>query len=393
MNLKITCRLLSLGLMALGVGATAPSCGGSTAGDDGGTDGVTHWLDRCSDDTDCGDLECLCGVCTTRCARDSACAAFAEAATCSILQGCPDAFDDAVCTLPGTDGGCSPETRCAPVECRPMDARSDGTLCFALLGYSFTGETCAPVICGCEGTECQEIFASAAACRTTYADCLREAADPCAPMDARSSGDDCADVAGLTWNGDRCEAIPCGCEGSNCDQLYANLGPCEQAHLTCNVDLAPQCQRSADCILDFADCCGRCGVTPVDGLVAVRADAWETYRARACPAGSTCPACAASISPDALALCVGFQCTPIDTEPVTRCATDVDCHLRYKDCCECDSLPSAANLIAVSDLVGYQQLACTEGFACATCDTEYPPEARAACVAGHCTVEDLGNAP
>lgn len=35
--------------------------------------GQSHWLDACESDAECGELSCLCGVCTTSCSEDSEC--------------------------------------------------------------------------------------------------------------------------------------------------------------------------------------------------------------------------------------------------------------------------------------------------------------------------------
>jgi hypothetical protein len=382
MNPKTPCRLLSLGLLAFAGSAAVPSCGGTTAGDEGDTDGVTHWLDACDEDSDCGGLECVCGICTRRCADASACATLDASATCTVPDGCTD-VTEGVCTRPrGPDGG--------GTTCVPMDARSDGTECGQILGYTFAGRRCEPVECGCEGSECDDLFASFGDCRRAYAACLRAAGDPCAPMDAASNGDECMDIVGFAWNGERCEPVLCGCEGSDCGRLPP-MGICEQDHLGCHIGLAPQCRRSTDCTLDFADCCGYCGITPVEALVAIRADAREGYRAYACEPGEACPDCYAEVAPDALALCVGFECRAVDMEAVTRCTSNDDCRIRFRDCCECDGLPTEANVVAVSDLAGYERLACAEGYSCATCDSEYPPDVRAVCRDGHCAVEGTGS--
>lgn len=50
--------------------------------------------------------------------------------------------------------------------------------------------------------------------------------DPCAPMDAVETGDLCHDTLGYKWNGTSCEPLLCGCEGEDCDDLYPTKSGC-----------------------------------------------------------------------------------------------------------------------------------------------------------------------
>lgn len=67
-------------------------------------DGQTHWMTRCDERSDCGELECLCGVCTEACSASAACAATGGAAVCSSAteSGACEADDVRVC-LPACD--------------------------------------------------------------------------------------------------------------------------------------------------------------------------------------------------------------------------------------------------------------------------------------------------
>lgn len=54
------------------------------------TDTNTNWLKACDDDTGCGGLQCLCGVCTVACDATAECSRFATSAQCSTvdMDGC-----------------------------------------------------------------------------------------------------------------------------------------------------------------------------------------------------------------------------------------------------------------------------------------------------------------
>ena len=57
------------------------------------------------------------------------------------------------------------------VDCSALDARSDGTECAALLGYTWDGTRCAEVICGCEGTACAQLYDSELECLNARGGC------------------------------------------------------------------------------------------------------------------------------------------------------------------------------------------------------------------------------
>jgi hypothetical protein len=65
--------------LSLGGGVVA-GCGKVAEPD--GFGGETHWLRQCSQPGDCGELECLCGVCTAACDGDATCGAIVPDARC-----------------------------------------------------------------------------------------------------------------------------------------------------------------------------------------------------------------------------------------------------------------------------------------------------------------------
>jgi glucuronoarabinoxylan endo-1,4-beta-xylanase len=85
------------------------------------TGGQTNWLRTCQSDTECGDLQCLCGACTASCDAEADCAKL-TGASCVPAE---DAGAIALC------GGCHPST---PGLCLPRcddGACADGTACVA----------------------------------------------------------------------------------------------------------------------------------------------------------------------------------------------------------------------------------------------------------------------
>jgi len=57
--------------------------------------------------------------------------------------------------------------------------------------------------------------------------------ESCEPQDAFSNGDDCVDVVGYARHPGACAAIVCGCQGADCDDLFASQAECEAAYEGC----------------------------------------------------------------------------------------------------------------------------------------------------------------
>ena len=57
--------------------------------------------------------------------------------------------------------------------------------------------------------------------------------DECDPMDAMSSGDDCDEIDGVTWDGVLCTYVICGCIGTSCHLLYKSIDECVATRASC----------------------------------------------------------------------------------------------------------------------------------------------------------------
>jgi len=203
MKTRTLCHALWLTLAAVSFG----SCSSSHM--QAGTDGVTHWLTDCETSAECGELSCLCGVCTRSCEASAQCSDLGADARCIAPHGDRCAEEVLICQLdavapggaggreghdaatlpmqdggravvpgdngpaePGRDGGVEdgalpPD----PERCRALDARSSGALCARLDGYTWTGSACEPIYCGCSGSECDEAHESLGECERSHAAC------------------------------------------------------------------------------------------------------------------------------------------------------------------------------------------------------------------------------
>lgn len=111
----------------------------------GNVDSESHWLRPCADDTQCGALACICGVCSRSC-RDVECGGEATCAPlgadtcdavpactaeCAADDDCPGAMRciDGVCDAPAGcagDGECPDDAACRDAQCVPLEICGDG---------------------------------------------------------------------------------------------------------------------------------------------------------------------------------------------------------------------------------------------------------------------------
>lgn len=122
MNGTILFRALLAGLVVLV---------GSCASGDDDVESESHFLSVCASDAECGDLACLCGVCTKRCTSKDTCAALSKVAECA-------ASSDQVCDAPSNVcvAKCETSTDCAAFssglscvngQCAPSGAATDAS--------------------------------------------------------------------------------------------------------------------------------------------------------------------------------------------------------------------------------------------------------------------------
>ncbi len=253
--------------------AFVTSCGGSSASN--GTDSNTHWLKDCDEDSDCGSLSCICGVCSAACESDAACAAFGSEAACEVPTGCASAAMACVRPASGGDGGSGGGSQ-SPA-CAAMDARTGSLSCGDVVGYAYDGRICGPVHCSCEGSQCDQMFGSMAACDAAYAAC------------------------------------------------YSEQG------------VLQACSGHAECQVLSRTCCESCGVPEADTLIATSLRVQSLRDVAACigdPDGG-CTGCVTTANPLISARCVEGTCQLVDVTEQAECQTSDDCQLVSKDCCEC----------------------------------------------------------
>jgi hypothetical protein len=77
-------------------------------------DGQSHWLRSCQSSAECGDLECICGVCTTACASDDACHGAWNDAVCSsaALLPQPESCERSAASISVCVAGCKTDADC-----------------------------------------------------------------------------------------------------------------------------------------------------------------------------------------------------------------------------------------------------------------------------------------
>ena len=408
-----------------------------------GTDGATHFLRECDRDADCGELSCVCGVCSEPCTGDGQCTALNDDAQCASpsdmscevaeLACAIECDGDDACRTLGAGAQCEAErcvrptahgndagqggtsagtggtsgtgvsgsggsggtsgtgvsgaggTGSANPACRAMDARSNGDDCADPLGFAWNRHSCAVVNCGCEGSECDAIYPTRAACERVYAEC----APPCSRMQADSKNLDCLFVNGFSWTGIECKPIVCGCDGPDCDRLYATAEECEATHRACPP--LSMCTRPTDCALVDEQCC-RCEI-PLDELVSISTAEFQRHSERTCEPFQACPDCAevpASYS------YVTPTCNPstrweggecgmrhLDRMP---CTEEVGCRVRASECCECAVDTSIDNLFPMPNDYDAEALFCQGDEACCEAEPRYPDNVEARCEESECVL-------
>jgi len=90
-----------------------------------GTDSQTNWLQSCEIDAQCGSLECVCGVCTRRCAEDATCADLQGAACIATAEAgaiaqCGGSAPSTGLCLPRCEGTCAEGQMCVAGVCTPV---------------------------------------------------------------------------------------------------------------------------------------------------------------------------------------------------------------------------------------------------------------------------------
>lgn len=118
-----------------------------------------------------------------------------------------------------------------PLLCQGQVAYGIGS-CELFLGYAFTGSSCVGLSgCSCQGSDCQSLYQSEAACKQANAACIAPTA--CVAQDAQGVGA-CAAFFGYAFDGNACVGLSgCSCQGGDCDKTFQTAEACQQAYGTC----------------------------------------------------------------------------------------------------------------------------------------------------------------
>jgi hypothetical protein len=164
------------------------------------------------------------------------------------------------------------------------------------------------------------------------------------------------------------------CRGYWTDDMCASLRP-------------PVCDAPSSCVLLPESCCGICGAaTPAD-MIAVHVDRAMENRAITCADPIACPECFMETDPYLVATCEGGACVARDlhVEELTACATDADCTLAPRRCCDCGDLGPFEAVAFNPSRGSFAALVCDPGADCPPCALAFSM-IRVACDAGHCAV-------
>jgi len=146
---------------------------------------------------------------------------------------------------------------------------------------------------------------------------------------------------------------------------------------------AHSCAHAEDCMLIARSCCGHCGAPASGDVLAVPADAAIDRPSRC--VGASCPRCHGEADPRLVATCTREgRCAVLDLSRsrLSACATDAQCEVVARDCCECGATSWVA--VRASSADAYRGRVCASDQQCPECVAQ--PEGAARCVEGHCVM-------
>ena len=115
------------------------------------------------------------------------------------------------------------------------------------------------------------------------------AGDTCGEQQIDGCPEPCVNEVGAYWDGERCQPILCCCEGPDCDETYETMEDCVAARTSCPgpQDAGEACGQSAggaNCKEGLV-CCYPCGIEGCDFLCTEPCEAGEP----GCDVSSGCP--------------------------------------------------------------------------------------------------------
>ena len=266
---------------------------------------VVQLLEACESDADCGDLSCMCGVCSLPCEQDAACADHNGVCTAMDNDIC-DSAAAGMCSIECTsDADCADGVDCLEGACNvghveacatlpPEPDCANATPVFDDAGcqVDWTCEVqcppiAAPQICA-DGSEPLPIYDDAGACVIGFEDCP----DECPPSPTPEPCDDASvprtpiyDDAGciVDWEQCECPSIPAPdmCDdGTEPPPIYGDDGCVigfEDCEIVCppiapppacadGSEPAPIYDNAGVCVIGFEECPLECDPSPTPVL-------------------------------------------------------------------------------------------------------------------------------
>jgi hypothetical protein len=99
------------------------ACGARVEAEGNPASSQTHWLQGCDSASECGGLECLCGVCTKSCEDNAECSSLGESSVCTSLGASCEGNEQSVCSKECDENrDCGDEQACTDGVCHPSVA-------------------------------------------------------------------------------------------------------------------------------------------------------------------------------------------------------------------------------------------------------------------------------
>ena len=211
----------------------------------------------------------------------------------------------------------------------------------------------------------------------------------CEPMDAHTGHLPCVSIVGYTWTGSDCSPVVCSCEGADCASMYPTVGECLGAHVGCATLLSIQigCQRNSDCTIVDKTCCS-CQYLGEADKVAINVVSQSVWQTSTCE-GVSCLPCSPIPPGPYQAVCVAGRCEVKNILSDKPCLASQFCVVSPVDCCACGQLTSRSEVTALG--TGFEARFPQCSASCPPCPggVQLPPGVTASCYlgGGYCVLD------
>jgi len=235
---------------ALGVVGLLTAACGSKVSSEGPASSQTHWLSTCTSDAQCGDLACLCGICTSVCAANSACNSLGSHAVCAPgATACESAVAQSLCLKAcDTDQECGSSLSCRDGACAPGEDPGVGS----------DASTPNDVDAGANASASASQVTNASASQTISPGPSASITPSASTSQDAGGGQDAGDSGPRRQpDGANCD-VNADCESGSCEGMGCGPaeGTCQAKDRACTDDIRAYCGCDGKTLIGGSSCAG-----------------------------------------------------------------------------------------------------------------------------------------